>query len=152
MKICPRCNSQVDDAAPNCWNCGLDLSAAPQPGQQAPVFTAADPYDHTASFDPRDVSDNKVIAMLVYLIPVFGILIAIIGSKESPYVGFHVRQALKITVCEILNVILCVTILWCIAFPIVYLILEIVKIICFFSICSGKAKEAPIVKNLGFLK
>ena len=32
------------------------------------------------------------------------------------------------------------------------LILAVVKIICFFSICKGEAKEPPIVRAFGFLR
>ena len=32
------------------------------------------------------------------------------------------------------------------------LVLLVVQIICFFRICKGQAKEAPIVCKLGFLK
>ena len=150
MKTCPRCNSQVDDAAPNCWNCGMDLTgAAPS---AVPPYAMADPADHTASFDPRDISDNKVIAMVIYLFGMVGILFALIGSKESPYVGFHVRQALKISVCAILNALLMFTIIWIPFGMIVSLILLVVRVLCFFQICSGKAKEPPIVRSLGFLK
>ena len=91
-------------------------------------------------------------AMVIYLFGMVGILFALIGSKESPYVGFHVRQALKISVCAILNALLMFTIIWIPFGMIVSLILLVVRVLCFFQICSGKAKEPPIVRSLGFLK
>ena len=57
-----------------------------------------DPYDHTAEFDPKDISDNKVICMLIYLTGAIGIFIALLASSTSQYVAFHVRQALKFLV------------------------------------------------------
>lgn len=70
-----------------------------------PAFAPAyDPYDHTAEFDPKDISDNKVFAMLCYLMDFIGIIVALLATHSSKYTMFHVRQALKITVH-----ILCIT-------------------------------------------
>ena len=81
MKICPKCQTQLDDNALFCTNCGTQF-AAPN-GQQTPNYNAYqppyagtptyDPYDHTAEFDPKDISDNKVMSMLVYLMGWIGI-------------------------------------------------------------------------------
>lgn len=115
--------------------------------------TSAPNTDHTAEFDPKDISDNKVIAMCPYLFSVFGVLIAQISSKDSPYVAFHVRQAIKIWICFILSIFMMyIPILGWIAAPVCVLILTVVLIISFFSVCSGKAKEVPIISGLKFLK
>ena len=152
MKICPVCQTQNDDAAAFCSKCGYGFNGQPVP--QPMVYT--DPKDHTAEFDPRDISDNKVIAMLLYLSSFLGIIIAALTSNQSPYVAFHMRQALKFMVAGsllgILAVALCFTIIVPIACGIGYVVLFVCKIICFFQICSGKAKEAPIVSGLSFMK
>ena len=96
MKSCPKCGAQMEDQAVFCANCGANYNNPY--GAAAPVVPE---WDHTAEFDPKDVSDNKVIAMLVYLLSVVGILIALL-SQNSPYVSFHVRQALKFLVVETL--------------------------------------------------
>lgn len=133
----------------------------PMPGQgapyqqyaQAPVF---DPYDHTAEYSPKDISDNKVIAILVYLMGTVGIIIALLASKESPYVAFHLRQGLKFLAVEVLvgivSAVLFFTLIVPIAGGIFLVVLWVIKIICFFQICSGKAKEPAIIRSLGFLK
>ena len=133
----------------------------PMPGQgapyqqyaQAPVF---DPYDHTAEFSPKDISDNKVIAILVYLMGTIGVIIALLASKESPYVAFHLRQGLKFLVVEVLvgivSAVLFFTLIVPIAGGIFLIVLWVIKIICFFQICCGKAKEPAIIRSLGFLK
>lgn len=167
MKNCPNCNALLDDNAMFCVTCGAKItgdsaqssqqyySAPPQGYAPAPAY-APDPFDHTSEFDPQDISDNKVIAMLVYLLGSVGIIIALLSSKDSPYAAFHVRQALKITVCEIIagiaSAILLITVLVPMAAGIFTFILQIVKIICFFQICKGQAKEPPIIKNFTFLK
>ena len=38
------------------------------------------------------------------------------------------------------------------SFPWIMVVLLVVSIICFFGVCNGKAKEAPIVSKFGFLK
>ena len=150
MKTCPKCGAQMEDQAVFCANCGANYNN--------PYTTAAPvtpEWDHTAEFDPKDVSDNKVIAMLVYLLSVIGILIALL-SQNSPYAAFHVRQALKFLVVETLvglvTAILCWTVIVPIAAGIFYVVLWVVKIICFVSICKGEAKEPVIIRSFGFLK
>ncbi|MGN0601908.1 MAG: zinc-ribbon domain-containing protein [Oscillospiraceae bacterium] len=126
-----------------------------QPYNQ-PNIPPYDPFDHTSEFDPKDISDNKVFAMLVYLMGSIGIIIALLASRNSKFVDFHLRQALKFLVVEILigliTVVLCWTIIVPIAAGIMYVVLTILEIICFFQVCSGKAKEAPIIRSLKFLK
>lgn len=179
MKICPNCNAQLNDSAMFCINCGTQFANQQQSNsqQQNPQFAQQQPYnqqqgyqmpsqpnyvsqydsyDHTAEFDPKDISDNKVISMLVYLMGAIGIVIALLASNTSKYVSFHVRQALKFTVVEILSSIIAIVLCWTIIVPIAYgvliLVLTVIKFICFFQICSGKAKEPAIIRNLKFLK
>lgn len=115
-----------------------------------------DPYDHTAEFDPQDISDNKVFAMLGYLLGTVGIIIALLASRKSPFTMFHVRQALKFTVVNILMLVCVVLLFWTIIVPVAYGVMSciflVLRVICFFQICSGKAKEPAIIRSLGFLK
>lgn len=173
MKVCPNCHAQLDDAAAFCTSCGTNVSAqqptaAPQPeagAPQSPVMQqpvygyaqpapAFDPADHTAEFDPKDISDNKVFAMLPYLMSFIGVIIALLAAQDSPYTKFHVRQGLKILVVEILATIIgvIIPILGWIALGICLIILLVIEIICFFQVCKGKAKEPAIIKSLSFLK
>lgn len=180
MRICPNCNTTVEDNAVFCNNCGTQFVVENQNPQyqQAPNYNTPpqpgfaptpkyDPYDHTAEFDAQDVSDNKVIAMLVYLMGAIGIIIALLASNKSKYVSFHLRQALKFLVVEILMpialvvgaVVCIIPILGLIVYGLVaivagvaYITFFVLKIICFFQICSGKAKEPAIIRNLKFLK
>lgn len=115
-----------------------------------------DPKDHTGEFDPKDISDNKVMAMLPYLMGTIGIIIALLASRESAYTYFHVRQALKISVVTMLVAMITAVLCWTVIVPIAggvcAVILLVVRIIGFFQVCSGKAKEAAIVSSFGFLK
>ena len=157
MKYCPKCGAQMEDNAAFCPNCGNNAQPNNSP-YQAPVYAAPepDPFDHTGEFDAKDVSENKVLCMLVYLMGAIGIIYALLAGKDSKYVAFHVRQALKFEVVTILLGIVMALLCWTIIVPIVggvcLAIVLVLKVICFFQICSGKAKEPAIIRSLGFLK
>lgn len=151
MKFCPNCGTQMEDNAAFCPKCGVQPNAAPNM-----TYAPVDPYDHTAEFDPQDISDNKVYAMLVYLMGTIGIIIALLAAQNSRFVAFHVRQALKIVAVNLLMVIASAVLFWTIIVPIaagvMAVVFWVIKIICFFQICSGKAKEPAIIRSLGFMK
>lgn len=125
-----------------------------QPPYPQPV--PFDPNDHTAEFTAEDISKNKIIAMAAYLLGILGVIIALLASHDSPYAAFHVRESLKLTIVGILGAIccgiLCIVFIGLFLLPILAIVLLIVRIICFFNVCSGKAKNAPIVGNLSFFK
>lgn len=157
MKYCPKCGAQMEDNALFCPNCGNNAQPNGSPNQ-APVYAAPepDPFDHTGEFDAKDISENKVLCMLVYLMGAIGIIYALLAGKDSKCVAFHVRQALKFEVVTILLGIVMALLFWTIIVPIVggvcLAIVLVLKVICFFQICSGKAKEPAIIRSLGFLK
>ena len=152
MAFCQKCGTQIDDSTTFCPSCGTPVGAA------APV--AVDPYDHTAEYDPADISANKVKAMLCYLMGLFGVILAALTGTKSDYVDFHVREVLKITVLKLLLYIIMIFgvipfVGWFIILPASVIclgILEVIQIIGFFWVCGGKAKELPIVKKFKFLK
>ena len=96
------------------------------------------------------------MAMLPYLLGILGTIVALLVAKDSPYVGFHVREGIRILVSEVLlgliTVVLCWTVVVPIAAAVCFIILLVVRIISFVNVCNGKAKEAAIVSNFGFLK
>ena len=124
---------------------------------QQPMYPPmVEPHDHTAEFDPRDISENKVLAMLPYLMGAIGIIVALLSTRESAYVAFHVRQALKFVVVQTLlgiaAVALAITFIVPIAVVVCNIIIMVLQIIAFFQVCGGKAKEPAIIRDLDFLK
>lgn len=180
MANCPNCGAPIGEDAAFCTNCGTrvtppeapqasyvppqDANIPPQGGNVPPQgpYTppqyayVPDPKDHTAEFDPEDIAKNKVIAMAAYLLGTLGIIIALLAAPESKYATFHSRQALKFSIVDILLSIIMVVLCWTLIVPIAgaicILILLVIRIICFFQVCSGKAKDAPIIGSLPFLK
>lgn len=149
MKNCPNCGTACDDNSSFCNNCGKALDE----GRANAQAFAAEPFDHTAEFDPSDISANKVIAMAPYLMGWVGIIIALLAINNSKYVAFSVKQALKLEVCFVLSAFFCIVpILGWLAFAVCAIIIFVLKIIGFFNACGGKAKELPIVRNFDFLK
>ena len=168
MKNCPNCNAQLPDDAVFCTACGTSLNGPSPAGnqqnanpnfqqgnyqyQQAPYIQ---PWDHTAEFDAKDVSDNKVLAMLLYLVGGFAIIYALLGGQKSEYLMFHVRQNLKFLVCETLLAIVAVLLCWTIIVPIAGcvagIVIVVLKVIAIVNACCGKAKEIPIISSLKFL-
>ena len=168
MKYCNHCGAGLPDDATFCTACGNSLNPNPAPGYApnsgyAPVpgyapqgYAPVDPYDHTSEFDPKDISDNKVVCMLMYLASYAGILVALLMSNSSKYVAFHLRQVLKFEVATLLvgiigavgSIILIGPFLAGIAVAVLF----VCRVICFFQICKGEAKEPAIIRDLKFLK
>lgn len=113
-------------------------------------------WDHTAEFDEDDIAENKVVAMAAYLLGPLGVIIALLGGQSSPYAAFHMRQGLKFLIVEALLTIIAVLLCWTLIVPaacgIVEIILAIVKIISFVSVCKGRAEEPAIIRSLAFLR
>ena len=119
--------------------------------------------DTTAEFDPKDIADNKVMAVLAYLS--WLVLIPLLAAPKSKYARFHTNQGLVLAIAEII---------WSIVFSIVsgivagilpflgaifsligslvglvFLIFSILGIV---NAAQGKAKEVPIVGKFKLLK
>lgn len=166
MKFCPNCGATLSDDATFCSSCGNAMGGQPAGYNPAPAPGYApyggyapapvDPYDHTAEFDAKDISENKVVCMLIYLAGYVGILVALLLANTSKYVGFHLRQALKIEVVSLLTILVAAILCWTVIVPIAagifVVVLAVIRIICFFQICNGKAKEPAIIRGLGFMK
>ena len=166
MKICSNCGARLGDDARFCTQCGMAMGSVnartyesyDQGQNQYQYQQTIDPYDHTSEFDADDISDNKVYCMLVYLAGIIGIIVALLasGADRSAYINFHVRQGIKFFVVTTLSSLIALVLCWTVVVPVIYCIWEIIiiilKLIAFFQVCAGKAKEPAIIRLLPFLK
>ena len=75
MKVCTNCHLSFPDSASHCTQCGAPLTTV---ADQPPVYSG-DPLDHTAEFDPADISANKVFALIPYLMGWVGVIITLLA-------------------------------------------------------------------------
>ena len=68
--------------------------------------------DFTSNFDEKDIAENKIFAMSVYALNVVGIVIALLAAGNSAFVRFHVKEALKISILEIVTSIVTLILFW----------------------------------------
>ncbi len=118
--------------------------------------------DTTTEYDPKDIEQNKTMALLAYL----GILvlIPIFAAGTSPFARYHANQGLVLCIAAILygiaysifsSIILAIS--WRLYFlvsliglvGIVFLILAVMGII---NALNGKAKELPLIGKYKLLK
>ncbi|MCR5108188.1 MAG: zinc-ribbon domain-containing protein [Lachnospiraceae bacterium] len=156
MKTCPNCGAQVDDSNVFCHVCGTNID-----NPQMVAKNIVPEWDHTAEFDAKDISDNKVVAMLMYLTGLTGTLLYfailwLIGKTGSEYLAFHVKENFKLSLIEtivlIISLFLCWTIIVPIAGVIFELVLMVVRVIAFVQVAKNEAKEVAIIRNFKFLK
>ena len=156
MKQCPHCGSLLEDEATVCTNCGTPLSGETRQYYTQDFYSDISVYDHTPEFSADDVSDNKVVCMAAYLMGALGIIIASIVGKGSKYAEFHIKQALKITVVDVILTIFGVIFVWTFIIPMVAIVCLIItfvlRLIAFFQVCRGRAVEPSIIRDLSFLR
>ena len=120
--------------------------------------------DTSAQFDPKDIEQNKTMALLAYLGPL--VFVPMFAAKESKFARFHSNQGL---------ILLIVMIAWTIIYRVliailinigtfgllalistilslVYIIFTILVIIGIVNALNGKAKELPIIGKYKILK
>lgn len=160
MKVCPTCDTPVEDSAVFCRNCGTRLNGQPtEPVQivyEQQVPPKPNPYDKTAEYDAKDIAEHKLCALLVYLMGLVGIVVALLVDKTSPYIQFHVKQGLKLVILEALLALAVSLLFWTVLVPIAggaaMIMLLVVRCICFVQVCGGKVVEPAVVRSIGFLR
>ncbi len=112
-------------------------------------------YDHTNKYEAEDISQNKSIAMLCYLLGPLGIIMAALLSQKSEFAMFHVRQATRFLVLDMLCTTISLLLFWTFIVPfllgLLAVVLFIVKIITVVQIAQGKAVIPFILRSIKFL-
>lgn len=118
--------------------------------------------DKTSEFDPKDVSDNKVWAILSYCFIV--VIVAIIAKKDSPYVKYNANQGLVVFILMVISSILgsvlglilggipVVGFLVSLIFWLVDIALTLLEVFGIVNSAMGKAKELPFLGKIKLLK
>ena len=164
--FCSSCGASLEEAAASPTNDkAVNENAAPgsdnetessanqtPPYQYRPPYQPYDPKDHTPEFDPADIADNKLFASLPYFLGIVGIIAALL-VQGSPYTRFHVKNEVRLLIASLLACIpLLVPVIGWIVSGIALTVLCVLKIIVIIEVLQGKAKEIPIISDIGFLK
>ena len=123
-----------------------------QPQYQQP-FAAYDPKDHTSEFDPKDIADNKLFAILPYFFSCIAGIIVGIYVKDSEYVKFHIKNSIRLDLSALILLLIAIIpfVGWIVAI-VGAIVLVVIDIICIVWAFQGKAKEIPLISSIGFLK
>lgn len=173
VKFCPNCGSAVEgNTAGKNGTAGADstrTSATQTSGStnekknfEETIQDLNDTEDTTDQFDPADIQQNKVMAVLSYI----GILVLvpILGAKDSKFARYHANQGLLLLIASaaynialrIVNAIL-YAISWRLAFigtilSVVSIALFVLMIIGIVNAANGRAKELPVIGKYRLLK
>ena len=94
--------------------------------------------------------------MAAYVLGVLGVVVALLAARDSRYAAFHARQALKLEIVSALLLFAGLFLVWTVVTPVAAAVCEVivfvVRILCFVQVCMGKAKEAPLIGALPFLR
>lgn len=117
-----------------------------------------DTADYTASIDPEDIRQNRLMAALSYLS--WLVLIPLFVAGNSPFTRFHVNQGIILAIIEtVLAVLLGILS----NFPLIGWIFAVIKglagLICFALLCigivntlNGKARELPLIGSIRLIR
>ncbi len=152
MAICSKCGGQIDDNVSVCPLCG-----APQASNTFvnPMPADATGSDYTAQFDPNDIQQNKLMAVLAYIGILF--LIPLLAAPNSKYARFHANQGLVLFIVDIAvgivsTILMFIPIVGAIIGGLLGLAIFIFLIMGIVNAASGKAKELPLIGKIRILK
>lgn len=142
MANCNKCGAQIPDNTFTCPNCGAST-------------VSVEGQDYTNQFDPNDIQQNKVMAILAYLGILF--LVPLLAAPQSPFARFHANQGLVLFIADIVLGIVAGV---CILIPIAGLIISslislgifVLMILGIVNAASGKVKELPLIGKIRIIK
>ena len=183
MKFCSKCGTQCEDNATACSSCGTAFAAPVvtyvNPKDHTAEYDKADVEKNklfaliphfigllgivaatriTIDFNNilgifTDILFGTSINLTAFLVSLIAIIAAGYFAKDSAYVTFQNRNAIRLLVVEAaLTVIKVIPILGTLIFSICTIITIVVRIIACIQVCKGQAKDLPIIGNLKFLK
>lgn len=160
MSFCGNCGSEVGEGVKFCPGCGAGMdgqssfsgqnsNSVNQSSFSSSVGNLNNTTDSTANFTQEDIAQNKVMAVLAYII----FLIPLLAAKESPFARYHTNQGLILFLAGIAVMVVGVIpiIGWLIALlaPLFITVLAVIGIV---NAAGGKAKELPLIGKFQLLK
>lgn len=112
-------------------------------------------WDKTELFSAEEVKEYRLTAVLIYLLGIFGIILALVTDRNSPYLKFHIAEELKITVVTAALAIFSVLLAFTFIVPVLCTAgIAACCVINLISACktlNGKSENAVIIRNLTIL-
>lgn len=132
MAMCGNCGAQVNDGAGVCPSCGAAQA----------VQTSG-----------NDAQDNKVMAILAYII----FLVPLLAAKDSPFARYHTNQGLVLFICAFAAGIVLGILIFIIPFlALISWILNLgvlaLMIIGIINASKGEMKPLPLIGSIQILK
>ncbi len=114
--------------------------------------------DSTSEFDPNDIQQNKVMAILAYLS--WLVLIPLLAAKESKFARYHCNQGIVLAIAEIiawvifgiLSNIPYIGWIFVVLNSLISLVCLVFAVIGIINAANGKAKELPVIGKFNILK
>lgn len=160
MADCEKCGKTLEEGVETCPDCKEEVTENVETKEQETAKTEdiADKIanlnetpDITAEMDPKDIEDNKIMAVLAYIGLLF--LVPLFAAKESKFARFHTNQGLVLYLLGIAGVVVnIIPILGQIASFVVVIAQIVFMILGIINAAQGKAKELPIIGKIKLLK
>ena len=150
-KFCNTCGKEIADDAQFCNSCGAKTgepettrSSDPGPASSWAGQTA------TEAFSPEDISANKVVAGLAYLL----FFLPLIVCPDSRFGRFHANQGLVLLIVSFAGsiVLSLIPFVGVVLVPIFSLAVFVFAIMGLVNGLNGKAKELPLIGTYKILK
>ena len=171
MAVCEKCKANVEDGMKTCPECGTVIepqeektTSSEQSTSETQKFEQVmqeenfsskvtkinDTADTTEEFSKMDIEQNKVMAVLAYIL----FFVPLLAAKDSPFARYHANQGLVLFLCGLIcgPVLSLIPVLGWILAPILSIGITVLAIIGIINVVNGKAKELPIIGKFKILK
>ncbi len=112
-------------------------------------------WDKTELFSEDEVKKHRLTAVLIYLLGIFGVMLALLTDKESLYLNFHIKEELKITTVTAFLTLMAIVLFWTFIIPVIctvgIIVCSVINLIAAYRTLKGKSENAVIIRNLSIL-
>lgn len=158
MAVCNRCGAQIPDNSSVCPSCG-----AAQENNQNQAYVNQQPNyadyvngaDYTGQFDPNDIQQNKVMAILAYLGFLF--IVPLLAAPNSPFARFHANQGLVLFLLDLAIGVVSVALIFIpfvggIISSLLGIAVVVLMVLGIVNAATGSAKELPVIGKIKIIK